>query len=51
MNDIASERVGPMPNALHLGELTRESMGDVGWNVTETVARLGLRAPHAVAPR
>ena len=25
----------------HLGELIRESMDDVGWNVTETAARLG----------
>jgi len=25
----------------HLGELIRESMEDVGWNVTETAARLG----------
>ena len=41
MNDIAGERVGPMLNPPHLGELIRESMGDVGWNVTETAARLG----------
>ena len=41
MNDIASERVGPMRNPPHLGELIRESMDDVGWNVTETAARLG----------
>ena len=41
MNDIASERAGPMLNPPHLGELIRESMGDVGWNVTETAARLG----------
>ena len=41
MNDIASERVGPMLNPPHLGELIRESMDDVGWNVTETAARLG----------
>ncbi len=41
MNDTASERVGPMPNPPHLGELIRESMDDVGWNVTETAARLG----------
>ena len=25
----------------HLGELVRESMDEVGWNVTETAARLG----------
>ena len=41
MNDIASKRVGPMLNPPHLGELIRESMDDVGWNVTETAARLG----------
>ena len=41
MNDIASERVGPMLNPPHLGELIRESMDAVGWNVTETAARLG----------
>ena len=41
MNDIGSERVGPMANPPHLGELIRESMDDVGWNVTETAARLG----------
>ena len=40
MNDIASERVGPMQNPPHLGELIRESMDDLGWNVTETAARL-----------
>ena len=41
MNKIASERVGPMLNPPHLGELIRESMDDVGWNVTETATRLG----------
>ncbi len=41
MNDVASERVGPMLNPPHLGELIRESMDDVGWNVSETAARLG----------
>ena len=25
----------------HLGEMIRESMDEVGWNVTETAARLG----------
>ena len=40
MNDIACERVGPMLNPPHLGELIRESMEDMGWNVTETAARL-----------
>ena len=41
MNDIASDHVGAMPNPPHLGELIRDSMDDVGWNVTETAARLG----------
>ena len=41
MSNIGSERVGPMLNPPHLGELIRESMDDVGWNVTETAARLG----------
>ena len=40
MNDIASESVGPMLNPPHLGELIRENMDEVGWNVTETAARL-----------
>ena len=30
-----------MLNPPHLGELIRESMDDVGWNVTGTAARLG----------
>ena len=41
MNDIANDRVSPMQNPPHLGELIRESMDDVGWNVTETATRLG----------
>ena len=41
MSNIASARVGPMLNPPHEGELIRESMDDVGWNVTETAARLG----------
>ena len=41
MNEMASDRVGPMLNPPHLGELIRESMDGVGWNVTETAARLG----------
>ena len=36
-----SERVGPMLNPPHLGELIRESMEEVGWSVTETSTRLG----------
>ena len=41
MNDIAGDRVGPMLNPPHLGELIRESMDEMGWNVTETAERLG----------
>ena len=41
MNDIANDRVGPMPKPPHLGELIREGMDEVGWNVTETAARPG----------
>ena len=32
-----------MLNPPHLGELIRESMDDVGWNVTETARRLGCK--------
>ena len=41
MNDNASDRVGPMLNPPHLGELIRESMDEMGWNVTGTAERLG----------
>ena len=41
MDDTTNNRVGPMLNPPHLGELIRESMDDVGWNVTETAARIG----------
>jgi len=41
MNEGNSERVGPMLNPPHLGELIRESMDETGWNVTETATRLG----------
>ena len=41
MSDDSSERAGPMANPPHLGELIRESMEEVGWNVTETAGRLG----------
>ena len=34
-------RLGPMLNPPHLGEMIRESMDEVGWNVTETATRLG----------
>ena len=40
VKDRHSERVGPMLNPPHLGELIRESMEETGWNVTETAARL-----------
>ena len=41
MNEIADDRVVPMLNPPHLGALIRESMDDVGWNVTQTAVRLG----------
>jgi len=41
MNEVANGRVGPMLNPPHLGELVRESMDQLGWNVTETAERLG----------
>ena len=41
MSKDNSERVDPMLNPPHLGELIRESMKEVGWNVTETATRLG----------
>ena len=50
MNDITNDRVGPMQNPPHLGELIRESMDDVGWNVTEDGGVARLRARNAVSP-
>jgi len=41
MNDRNRGPVVPMLNPPHLGELIRESMEAIGWNVTETAARLG----------
>ena len=41
MNGTGGEHVGAMLNPPHLGELIRESMDEVGWNVTETAAHLG----------
>lgn len=41
--EATGRRVGPMRNPPHLGELVRESMDAVGWNVTETAARLGCQ--------
>ena len=49
MSNDDGERVGPMLNPPHLGELIRESMEEAGWNVTETSARLGCERgtlPH-----
>ena len=50
MRDVESDRVGPMLNPPHLGELIRESMDDVGWNVTETASRLGCERRNTVSP-
>ncbi len=41
MSNNDGERVDPMLNPPHLGELIRESMEEVGWNVTETAVHLG----------
>ena len=41
MDGLASDRVGAMLKPPHLGELIRESMDEVGWNVTETATHLG----------
>lgn len=51
MNDTASDRDGPMQNPPHLGERICESMNDVGWNETETVARLRARNATVLAER
>ena len=40
MTRTDDERVGPMLNPPHLGELIRESMDEAGWTVGETAARL-----------
>ena len=40
MSDDDGDRVGSMLNPPHLGELIRESMEELGWNVTETAGRL-----------
>ena len=49
MSNNDGERVGPMLNPPHLGELIRESMEEIGWNVTETAVPLGLRTRDAFA--
>ena len=41
MNKSDRERVGPMLNPPHVGELIRESMEETGWTVSQTAARLG----------
>ena len=43
MSDLASDRVGPMLDPPHLGELICECMDDEGWRVTETTARLDCK--------
>ena len=40
MSENDSDSVGSTLNPPHLGELIRESMEEVGWNVTETAGRL-----------
>ena len=50
MSEGNSERVGPLLNPPHLGELIRESMDETGWNVTETATRLGCKRWNPVAP-
>lgn len=41
MNKSDGESLGQMLNPPHLGELIRESMDEVGWDLTETADRLG----------
>ena len=43
MTDHSDEHAGPMFDPPHLGEMIREGMDDVGWNVTETAERLGCK--------
>ncbi len=40
MTRTDDERVGPMLNPPHLGELIRESMDEAGWTVGKTATRL-----------
>ena len=44
-----NERVDPMLSPPHLSELIRESMEEVGWNFTETAARLGCDRGDPIA--
>ena len=41
MSEPEDDRVGPMLNPPHLGELIREGMNEVGWNIAELAGRLG----------
>ncbi len=41
MSNREDDHAGTMANPPHPGELIRESMDEVNWNVTETAARLG----------
>ena len=41
MNDADGVSARSMFHPPHLGELIRESMDEVGWNVTKTASRLG----------
>ena len=41
MDKSNGERAGPMLNPPHLGELIRENMEEVGWDLNETARRLG----------
>ncbi len=40
MEERDGDRAAPMPNPPHPGEPIRESMDELGWNVTETAVRL-----------
>ena len=42
MTGTDDERVGPMLNPPHLGELIRENMEEAGWTVSETAVRLSF---------
>ena len=41
MPEKSSERVGPMLDPPHMGELIRASMDALGWNVSKTAKHLG----------
>ena len=43
MNESANDRVGPMADPPHPGQLIREGMDDLDWSVTETAERLGCQ--------